>query len=78
MKQNDIVLLIGACFVGIIASVIASKYIFSTPNNLSQSVDVVPTITTNFQPPSPKYFNAQSIDPTPTTNISQNNNRTIF
>lgn len=78
MKQDDVILLIGACVVGLIASIIASKYIFSTPSKLSQSVDVVPTISTSFTPPSSQYFNPQAIDPTQLTNIGPNNNQTIF
>lgn len=78
MKQNDIVLLIGAVVVGLIASIIASKYIFSTPSKLSQSVDVVPVISTKFSPPSSQHFNSSAIDPTTVITISPNNNNSVF
>lgn len=78
MKQNDIMLLIGAVVVGLITSIIASKYIFSTPSKLSQSVDVVPVISTNFTPPSPQHFNSSAVDPTTIININQNSNTNVF
>jgi hypothetical protein len=78
MKQQDVLYLIGAVVVGIIVSAIASKIFFNTPKNLSQQVEVVPTISTSFQVPSSQYFNSQSIDPTQIINIGPNNNQTVF
>lgn len=78
MKQNDIIAIVVAVVIGLIISIFASKIFFSTPSNLSQQVEVVPTITTNFPAPSSEYFNNQSIDPTQIINIAPNNNQTVF
>ncbi|HEY4963387.1 MAG TPA: hypothetical protein VIH90_01695 [Candidatus Saccharimonadales bacterium] len=78
MKQNDYILLIVTVFISVFASIIVSKLIFSSPNNLSQQVDVVPAISTSFPATNSQYFNQQSIDPTQIINIGPGNNQQPF
>jgi hypothetical protein len=78
MKQNDIILIIVTVAVSIAVSLFASKFVFSSSSKLSQQVDVVPAISTNFPTPSSTYFNSQSIDPTQIINIGPSNNQQPF
>lgn len=78
MKQKDIALIIVIAFFSAIISFVISGKIFVTPANRQQKVEVVDKITNDFTPPSSKYFNADSIDPTQLVTIGNNNNQTPF
>ncbi len=78
MKQDKILTIIVAGFVGIILAVIIYKITFLVINKGSYQVDKVPIISTNFSLPSKQYFNNNSIDPTPLINIGPNNNSNLF
>ena len=78
MKQKDIIILIVALFVSMLASILVSKFVFSTPKNLDQQVDIVPSISTKFVTPSSTYFNSQALDPTQLINIAPSNNSQPF
>ena len=75
MKQKDVALIIVIAFISAIASLLISGKIFVTPANRQQKVEVVDVIDSNFQTPSPKYFNPKSIDPTQLVQIGDNNNQ---
>jgi hypothetical protein len=78
MKQKDIATLIVIAFFSAIASFILSGKIFVTPANRQQKVEVVDVIDSNFQTPSSKYFNTNSIDPAQLVQIGDNNNQNPF
>lgn len=78
MKQKDVALIIVIAFISAIVSFIISDKLFVTPANRQQKVEVVDVITSGFQTPSTKYFNAQSVDPTQLVQIGDNNNQNPF
>jgi len=78
MKQNDIALIIVIAFVSAVLSFIVSNKIFVTPANRQQMVEVVDKINTQFQLPSQKYFNSNSIDPTQNAQLGNSNNQNPF
>ncbi len=75
MKQKDLVVLIVVSFLSLIISVVVSRLVFS-PNTTKQTVEVVPSISSNFSAPSSQFFNSSSIDPTQLLQIGNNNNPT--
>lgn len=78
MKQKDIALIIViVAFSGIISLLISGK-IFVTPSNRQQQVQTVDIIDSNFEKPSDKYFNKDSIDPAQLVQIGDNNNQNPF
>lgn len=78
MKQKDIALIIvAAIFAGIFSLVIA-RFVFATPTDRQQKVEVVEAISTEFPIPDTKYFNTLSINPTQLIRISENSNNTPF
>ena len=78
MKQKDIALIMVIAFVSAIISFIASDKIFVTPANRQQEVQVVDVVNPNFQTPSTKYFNSNSIDPTQDSQVGTGNNTNPF
>lgn len=78
MKQKDLALVIVIAFISAVASFLISGKIFVTHANRQQKVEVVDVINSTFQPPSTKYFNPQSIDPTQLVQIGDNNNQNPF
>lgn len=73
MKQKDIAVIIVVAFISAVVSFVVSNKLFVTPSNRQQQVEVVDPIDANFQTPSGKYFNQNSIDPTENTTIGGNN-----
>lgn len=78
MKQKDIALILVIAVVSGVISFFVSGKIFVTPANRSQKVEVVDKISTDFQQPSEKYFNDQSVNPSQTVEVGENNNPTPF
>jgi hypothetical protein len=78
MKQKDIALLIVIAFVSIVLSVFASKFLFNSSKSETQTVDVVPAITSGFQQPSSQFFNSQSVDSAQSTEIGVGANSNPF
>ncbi|MGH7195204.1 MAG: hypothetical protein ACREGA_00280 [Candidatus Saccharimonadales bacterium] len=78
MKQKDIVTIIIAVAVSAVISIFVAKFLFNTPKNRQQKVEVVPSISENFPTPDTKYFNQKSINPTQLIKIGNNNNLTPF
>lgn len=78
MKQKDIALIIVIAAVSGVLSFFISGKIFATPSNRQQAVEKVDVITADFQAPSEKYFNAQSINPSQTVQIGGNGNQNPF
>jgi len=78
MKQKDIALIVIIAFISAVVSFVVSGRIFVTPANRQQQVEVVDVIRSDFTPPSSKYFNSSSIDPTQLVTIGNNNNQNPF
>ena len=78
MKQKDIATLVLIAGISAVISFLISGKIFVTPANRQQQVEVVDVIDGNFQAPSSKYFNSDSIDPAQLVKIGSNNNQNPF
>ncbi|HTH72236.1 MAG TPA: hypothetical protein VL737_02625 [Candidatus Pristimantibacillus sp.] len=78
MKQKDFTLIIVVVFISAVLALIASNLFFSSPHNRQQTAEVVDVIVPDFNAPSSKYFNAQSIDPTQQIQIGNSSNPTPF
>jgi hypothetical protein len=78
MKQKDIATVIVIAAISAVVSFVVSGKIFVTPANRQQKVEVVDAIDSNFQAPSSKYFNNDSIDPAQLVQIASNNNQNPF
>lgn len=80
MKQKDIILIIIVVFVSGVFSLIISNYLFASPKNRQEQVEVVEPISASFDVPAKddKYFNAQAIDPTQIITIGGNSNQQPF
>lgn len=78
MKQKDIILIIVVVFISGVFSLILSNILFASPKNRQEKVAEVEPITADFTKPDPKYFNAESIDPTQIIKIGENNNNQPF
>ncbi|HYH75787.1 MAG TPA: hypothetical protein VD735_07575 [Candidatus Saccharimonadales bacterium] len=78
MKQKDIALIAVIAIVSGVISFIVSGMIFAKPADREQKAEKVDVITSDFSPPSNKYFNAQSVDPTQLIEIGDNNNPNPF
>ncbi len=51
-------------FISGAVSLFVSKALFASPDDRKTEVEVVEPIAADFTPPDPRYFNAESIDPT--------------
>jgi hypothetical protein len=78
MKQKDIALIILIAGIAGVVSFFASRTLFASANARSQKAEVVDMITTDFQTPSSKYFNTNSVDPTQLIQIGNSNNTNPF
>jgi hypothetical protein len=77
MKQKDIALIIVIVFVSGVASFIISNNFISPPEHTEEAAVVEP-ITTEFDEPSERYFNAESINPTQMIQIQEGQNPDPF
>ncbi|MCA9327142.1 hypothetical protein KDA14_01300 [Candidatus Saccharibacteria bacterium] len=73
MKQKDIAVIIIVAFISAVVSFILSGKLFVTPENRQQSVEVVDAISTQFDLPDARYFNAESINPTQSSKLDSTN-----
>jgi hypothetical protein len=78
MKQKDLTLLIVVVVISAVMSLIVSHFVFASPTNRHQQVDVVQSISANFSQPDSRYFNSNSIDPTQLIQIGNTTNPTPF
>lgn len=86
MKQKDITTIFVAVVISIIVSFVLAKYTFGSYQTGSQTVDVVPPISSSFPDNTSKqyqqvygpYFNNKSIDPTQLIRIGNNRNPVPF
>lgn len=78
MKQKDIILIIVVLFISGILSFFVSNALFGSPSKHEMKAEVVEPISTSFEEPDPRYFNANSIDPTQLIQIGNQNNQQPF
>lgn len=78
MKQKDIVLIIVVAFISGMASFFLSNIFITSPKSRQQKVEIVEAVNSDFNKPSSKFFNSQSIDPTKLIQIGDNNNTDPF
>lgn len=78
MKQKDIALIIIFAVLSAVISFVLSGKIFVTPANRQQPVEVVDKISTEFQLPDARYFNASSINPTVQSQLGTDTNQNPF
>ncbi|HSX23673.1 MAG TPA: hypothetical protein VLE74_01085 [Candidatus Saccharimonadales bacterium] len=78
MKQKDIALIVIVVILSGAVSLVVSNFLFSSPKNRQEKVEVVEPIGADFKQPDKKYFNAHSIDPTQIIKIGDNNNNQPF
>ncbi|MCA9333448.1 hypothetical protein KC963_00185 [Candidatus Saccharibacteria bacterium] len=78
MKQKDIIIIGIVIIVSGVASYFISNLLFAAPKDLQTEVEVVEPITAEFSTPDTRYFNANSIDPTLTITIGNDQNSQPF
>jgi hypothetical protein len=78
VKQKDIALIVAVSFFSAIASFVVTQFVFASPSNRQQKVEVVPVITASFPVPDSRYFNSKSVNPTQLIQIGNNNNTNPF
>jgi hypothetical protein len=78
MKQKDILTIVAAVIASVIVSLLVSSKVFAPPKDRMQQVEVIPSISSNFNLPDSKYFNSGSIDPTQLIQIGGNNTSNPF
>lgn len=77
MKQQDIALVIAIVFVSGIFSFVISTKLINPPEKTLEAAKVEP-ISTEFNEPSPDYFNEKSINPTQVIRIDDSKNENPF
>ena len=78
MKQKDWFLVVIIAIISAFMSTLLSKILISTPESRKANVEVVEKISSEFNKPSEKYFNKDSIDPTKLIQIGDNTNPKPF
>jgi hypothetical protein len=78
MKQKDLALVIMIAAIAAFISFFVSNLLFKSGDKRQQKAEVVDVISTDFQAPSTKYFNAKSINPTQLITIGNNDNTNPF
>lgn len=78
MKQKDLILISVMVFISAVVALLVSRWLFASPQDRQQKAEVVDVITSDFPPPSPKYFNATSVNPTQQIEIGGSTNPNPF
>lgn len=78
MKHKDIILISFVVIVSGIFSYIVTSYLFASPKDRQEQVEVVEKITTDFPEPDKRYFNNESVNPTQTIRIGEGTNASPF
>lgn len=73
MKSKDILTIVVVAVVSAGLSIILSNILINSEGNKNQTVEVVPVISAEFERPSNEYFNSESINPTKTIQIGEEN-----
>lgn len=78
MKQKDLIIIIVAVFISGVLSFFVSNKLFTIPADRQAEVPVVEPISAQFTTPDPRYYNAQSYNPTELIKIGENENTAPF
>lgn len=78
MKQKDILLIVVIVLVSGTLSFVLSKYLFTIPKSRQTKVEIVQPISSSFQQPDTRYFNANAVDPTKNITIGDSQNSQPF
>jgi len=77
MRQKDIVIIVAVVGVSGLLAVVISSFAIK-PADKKQEVEIVQAIAPDFSTPDPRYFNANSIDPTLQISIGDDSNADPF
>jgi len=69
MKSKDIYVIILIGVFSTVVSMVLSSVFIGSEENRSETVEVIPVISSELQRPSSEYFNSESINPTKTIQI---------
>ncbi|MBL8121292.1 hypothetical protein JNM87_00895 [Candidatus Saccharibacteria bacterium] len=78
MRQKDIAVIIVIAVFSAVISFLLSNKLFVRPDSRQQKYEVVDVISTDFSLPDSRFFNSQSINPTPNTELGSNTNQNPF
>jgi len=78
MKQKDIALIIVIAVISAGVAFFLSGFLFTSGDAQQQKVEVVQPISSEFGSVDKRYFNEESIDPTPDVPVGDNNNPDPF
>jgi hypothetical protein len=78
MKQKDLTLIIVVAIVSGVFALVISNFLITSPKNRQEKVQIVSPISADFPKADERYFNANSINPTQTVKIGDNNNTKPF
>jgi len=78
MKQKDLTLILVMVFMGVVVALVLSRWIFAKPQDRKQTAEVVDVISSEFSPPSSRYFNAEAVNPTQQIEIGGSSNPNPF
>jgi len=73
MKNKDIFTIVVVAIFSAVFSVIISNLLINNEDNRSETVEVIPAISSSFERPPEEYFNSESINPTQTIQIGEEN-----
>ena len=76
MKQKDIITIMVVSFISAVMSIVISNMLITTPKNRKSTVEIVESISSEFNKPNEKYFNSKdSINPTKLIEIGDSSNQ---
>jgi len=78
MKQKDLPIIIAIVVISALVSYFLSNKLIVNPTSEVYTIPTVGQLNSSFTPPSDKYFNGQSVDPTQLIHIGNNSNTTPF
>lgn len=78
MKQKDIIIIAVIAILAGAGSLVFSNLVISSPKNRQDKVEIVEAMSSIFKQPDPRYFNAESVNPTKIIRISDSTNPKPF
>jgi hypothetical protein len=73
MKKKDIFTIVIVGIFSAVFSIVISNLLINNEDNRSETVEVIPVISSSFERPPEEYFNSESINPTQTIQIGEEN-----
>jgi hypothetical protein len=78
MKSKDILTIVVVAIVSAVFSIVLSNVLINSESNKNQTAEVIPVISSDFERPPEEYFNTESINPTQTIQIGEENTEQPF